>query len=412
MAFADHYSRDDLDRTIRRTDGRDGGNVDGVLKPAIEAHLADLVAAGRLGRITGLKGRRVRVADAWNGLLGDKVEDFEWALANKLCSTPVHVSIGVRFQRADKDWDRALDDTEIDETYARLCRMMDDGVLQQDHRCILDELQDAITGDSLRIEVTDWQPTLLRLDRKNGYEWVPAVDAALPELVAAEIAMPTGDLLLSDWLHVDGFTKATDAIEKDVEGSICDDAGQAEMAKALAKAGVGYAQTDNTTVAVFRRIDGRAIAILDDYAPRRESGITLASDQWEKVGTFGCDVWRVTALDIASAVELATRGGNEDAAADIERHLALASKPSRWQNGTSKEWRQWGMAAHSEHCSSKNVLRLSVEPGVWTMRCGSDFSKRFKRKTVGLPRGGKLWCVIEFARAADADEAFDQTIAA
>ncbi len=36
-----------------------------------------------------------------------------------------------------------------------------------------------------------------------------------------------------------------------------------------------------------------------------------------------------------------------------------------------------------------------------TMRCGSDFSKRFKRKPVGLPRGGKLWCAIEFAHAAN-----------
>ncbi len=35
-----------------------------------------------------------------------------------------------------------------------------------------------------------------------------------------------------------------------------------------------------------------------------------------------------------------------------------------------------------------------------TMRCGSDFSKRFKRKPFGRPRGGKLWCMIEFARAA------------
>jgi hypothetical protein len=397
MAYADHFSRKDLVAAIaeRRT-----GNVPSAPKKAAERHLADLAASGRLGRIVGLGGRRIRVADAWNGLLGDKVKDFEWALANALSMVPLRASLEVRFDRKDRNFDRPMSDAEIDETYARVCRMMDDGDLQTDRFHMLDDLEDSITGDRIRIEVRNWQPTLLRLDTKGGYAWVPATDAAVPDLVAAEMSVPSGDLLVTDFLRVDGIGKATDEIESRLDGTICADAGQAEYAEAYAsQAGMGYAQTENTTVGVFRRRDGRAIAIFENSNARGE--FAVKSDEWERVGSVGCGMWRVTLIDLASAIELAARGGNADAANDVERHLALAAKPDAWQGGSQKEWREGGMAAHSEQCDSRNVLRLSVEPGVWTMRCGTDFTKRFPRKSIGLPRGGKLWCVLEFARASD-----------
>lgn len=397
MAFADHFSRQDLADAVAGP----RGTVPDACATAVERHLADLAAAGRIGRVHGLKGRRIRVADAWNGLLGDPVEDFAWALVNRLALVPVRLALEVRFDRPDRSLDRAMSPAEIDEAYARVCRMMDDGDLQTDRVHMLDDLQDGRTGDMVRIESTGWQPTLLRLDAASGYAWVPAGDAPVPDLVAAEMAVPTGGLLVTDFLRVEGVEKALDLIEAGVDGSVADDAGQARLAEAYAsQAAMGYAQTDNTTVGVFRRRDGRAVAVFENSG--RKGQFRVNSDEWERVGSVGCGMWRVTLVDLASASFLAARGGNGNAATDLERHLSLAAMPDAWQGGSSEEWREGGMAAHAEQCDARNVLHLSVEPGVWTMRCGTDFTKRFPRRSVGLPRGGKLWCVLEFARPADA----------
>lgn len=386
MAFADHYNRTMFDAQISsRTSGR---QIDRETIEAVEAHLDDVAASGRMTPIMGLRGRRIRAADAWNAHLGGPKAEFRRALAQKLSLLPRLVALSTRFLRHDGDRDRPLDETEADRAYAMLCKILDDGDLEsRPGQPILDDLEDSRTGDRMRIEVSGWKPRLLRLSVEDGYDWVPAADVRPLPLAAESFEVPTGRLLLSDFVRVPGISEAVDSDEED----IASDSGQLATVKALAaKHDMAYCQTTNTSISAFRVPATGAIALYDRFDPRTRG--EFSPEGLEPIGTFGCGVWRITALDVSVAKRLARAGGNADSDAEVERHLALATKPDVW-TGTGN-WNKI-RSAHAEQCHSRNVLRIDVPAGRWRIHCGSGFSKRANRRRFDLPRGGRLWAVLE-----------------
>src|SRR5690606_11061016 len=72
----------------------------------------------------------------------------------------------------------------------------------------IDYIQDSKTGDSLKLQLTGWNATLLK--RGEVYRFYPAGSVTDIPLQSIEIDLPTGELLLSDWIRVPGFREATD----------------------------------------------------------------------------------------------------------------------------------------------------------------------------------------------------------
>lgn len=377
MAFTDHYTRAIFAKDVAYAKN---GVVDKDIMDIMSRFLEEVVASGRMGRIKGVEGRDINVAKAWNGLLDGGKPDIHWSLAMKFALAPSLIAIETLFDREDRDWDSPLTEAELDKTYALLCQRMDDGNLDvRRNTPLLENLQDSATGDSIRIIVKEWQPLLERMD--ETYKWVAAHDIIRQPLAAVAFDVPSGHLLLSDFIRVDGVTQAIKNSEKGI-GSAA-----AQLAATIALAAnhdMAYCQTSNTTISAWQVQATGAIALYDGTTLKDDAGL-------KSLGSFSCGVWRITAIDKEVLKRLAIEGGNAGGDADVERHLALADAPNVWPS--KKPWAQVAQK-HSEQCDSRNILRLKVVPGEWTLHCGKDFSKRARRRKYGLPKGGTLWAVL------------------
>lgn len=361
-----------------------------VLAVALRAHLAELQSTGALAATGGIAGRKVWAATAWNALVSGQKEDYQtnW-LINSLCNA--HTRYFVRMDPMRRDADRELGThvpptaEQVEKTWKAICEAYDSG--NSNH--ILNgwnvECQDEITGDRCELAFTNWQAQLMRRNAKHDLE--PAQDVVNLPLAAVAINMPTGKLLLTDYLRVTGIKEGIDLgnLEYDA-ASLSSDKGKLQRTQLHAELhNMGFCQTSNTMINVFVSDADGSIAFMP-YDKEKMKG-------WTKIERYiSCDVWRITAIDQANAVRIMTAGGNDNAQADLERYLALAEgEPASREGKSVQEINQ----EHHEYCYSQNVLRLDVAPGVWTLHCGQDFHTRVDRRALGLPRGVRPWAVLQ-----------------
>ncbi len=368
------------------------------LKAALTAHLEDLRAAGALGAASGLGGRDIPNAEAWNAFVADghTSPSFDWLL-DSLASVWTAF-----FVRMDKDFyaRRKLDDyvpgshqppspDDIRTAYERICNAYDTGTSFSEEGPLDDwriEAHDRITGDRCELNFVSWKAMLTKRD--DDYKPVLVEDVTPMGVVTASFDMPTGKMLLTDILRLESFDEGTsfDADREYGELSLGNALGRNNLVAAHASEHqIAFTQTDNTSVAVLRDAAGRLLITERFSEEHQNDDGDLAVPGWEVVGTISCDVWRFMAFDRESVLARMTAGGAEDAAAELDRYLAMADTLPDSANHK----------AHHEACYAANIVHLDVEPGQWQIHGGENFDDLTDREALNLPQDIHLWCLLE-----------------
>lgn len=359
-----------------------------LFREAVEAHLSALLEEGALTPITGIKGRDVTMATAWNDLVADRPADHR---RNRLMSGFERLFVD-EFVRMD-DERHALRREEghvpgshrtpahdkVVKAWTGICTRMDAGTSGEFERGLAIECEDQKTGDRCEIHFERWKPTLMVRNAQHRLE--PALDVATPDLVQADLAVPTGRLLMTDFLRADGFKEGVDFGDREYDKTLSLNTAQGRDARTKAHAQehqIGYTQTTNTCVAVRRHPKTGMLMVTERWGtdskgndlPEDDMGASVVRG-WETVGAFSCDMWRVMALDRSSAIARMAAGGCVDAEAALDAYLA------------------------SDDCYAGNVLQLDIEPGRWRIHAGDDFSSRVDRRRHGIPKGVHVWCLLE-----------------
>jgi hypothetical protein len=356
-----------------------------VFEPALVAFLTMLRDEGRLGATGSVGGREIWQATAWNDFVAGQTfrSGLGQALTGYIHIKAVHSVSSKRIVGSFEKFGNLDTATLIERNWSALCNLMDVGTTD-DLAWAISDLFDQQSGETCELHMTDWKAQLMTRD---GYgNPFPACDLAPIELVSAEFDMPTGQLLLTDALRVPGFREGIqfDATLEYSAFSLNSELGRTRRITAHAEHhGIGYTQTGNTCVVAHRQPDtGRIIVSArwnDDEADEDADGDANAPG-WEKIGNFSCDVWRVLALDKATAVALMRAGGCTDASDTVlADYLA------------------------SDDCYAKNVVSVDVQPGRWRIHSGPDFAKRVDRARFGIPNGIQPWLLLEPAALAQAN---------
>ena len=187
-----------------------------IFNAAIEAHLEDLRLQGRLGKITGLNGRKVDKAKAWNDFIDGKKDEWQYPwMIQTLGHSLTSVMVGMDKTRHDRQRENPLtphqlpSNEQVIAAWEKLCNAFDDGDSDPIYRIVfIDDITDSKTGDRCQIHFTNWQAQLMV--QGSDFRYSPAKDVAKIPLAAAQFDVPSGDLLLTDFLRVEGMQDALD----------------------------------------------------------------------------------------------------------------------------------------------------------------------------------------------------------
>jgi hypothetical protein len=369
--YAEACKADQRDREVLNT------HKEEVFDPAMQAWLEHLRSEGRMNLMTGLKGRETILPHAWNAFVEGKADKYQ--LAHLLYGMQGFLTWSIitidpdhykRKQAPGHVRGTHVLPTEamIEAGYQKLLDNIEAG--NSDFHLRFDDIRDSKTGHRLKIELKGWHATLLKMDTASGrYDYEPAKDMVAIPLQTVEIDLPTGELLLSDWIRVPGFKEATDLGYEDGSLDISSDQGAVNTTKAhAARHNLGHVQTTNTCVIVHQDAAGRLM--VSERSDRRSDDDAKAEGM-KRVGDFSCDLWWVTAIDKQTLLGLMAKGGCETPQKTLDAYLA------------------------SDDAYASNVVRLKVTPGRYRIHFGPDFSKRVNRKKLGIPKGPQPWLLME-----------------
>lgn len=367
-------------RADRRTNQILEQHIQDEFGPACLRWLEHLRSESRLNRIGGIEGRDIRFVDCWNAFVGDNADEFQIAFLmgylHRALRRAVMMADKTRFSRRRESGyvpgsGRIATEAEIEAGYRILLNGIENGNTDYFNFCI-DDLYDSMNGDRAKVEFVDWNASLWIKDMET-FEYQTAQSVAPIEMQSIEIDVPSGDLLLSDWIRIPEFKQATDLAA--VDGldqrklDMCCDQGAINRAKAHAELhGFAHVQTTNTYVGVHQGPDGR-LMIAERWDDRDEDEAT--AEGMEDVGDFSCDLWWVTIIDKKILQELIGKGGAKDPNATLYAYLT------------------------SDDCDAQNTVRLKVTPGRYRVHFGPRFHERADRGALRIPEGPEPWCVME-----------------
>lgn len=347
---------------------------DEVFKPAMLKWLETLRAQGRLNIITGLVGRSAHLPKAWNAFVAGTADEYQidnllYALKTFLVWSLITMDQGRHTRRKEEGHIKGSvtppTEAMIDAAYAKLVHDVEQG--NTDHSVRFDDIQDGKTGDRLKIELVGWHATLMRMTPDYHYE--PAFDADIIGLQSVEIDLPTGELLISDWIRVPGFKEATDLGYDDPSLCINNTQGAVNTTKAHAtRHNFARVQTTNTYVGVHQDEEGR-LMVAERWDDRSEDN--AVADGMKAIGEFSCDVWSVIAIDKQTLTDLMAKGGCDTAQETLQEYLE-------------------GKGDYSD-----NIVQLNVKPGRYRLHFGPKFAKIANRAELGIPEGPEPWFVLE-----------------
>lgn len=361
-------------------------------------HLEGLRGAGKLGKTGGLAGREVRLAEAWNHFVDGKPDSYETKhllhhFTRQLVRAIVDIDAGRYSRKSSPDYvpgtHRKPSEGQILAAWSKLCGELDTGTSDPFSWPI--EIQDQKTGDRCELHFTNWQAQLMRRTRDHKLEVAP--DCGPIPLASAVFPIPTGRLLLTDTLRVPGFSDGTDFGDReyDDELSLNSELGCVNRTSVHAKDhGFGYCQTTNTCVSVHRHPKTHCILITPRWMGEEweeDADGDAICPGWEKLGSFSCDIWRITAIDFGTAVLRMKDGGCDTPEATLTRYLGLAKS----DNAASANARQ----AHHEQAYSRNIVEVAVQTGDMRIHCGPDFGERVDRARYDIPHGVNPWALLE-----------------
>ena len=355
-----------------------------ILEAAIEAFLVEQRHNGRLGTISGLRGRKVRIANAWNAFVnGETIDTFSWLLESLTfvwTDRFVRMDNGRYARTQSEDHVRGSHQLptkeQIVNAWTAICRSYDEGnsydmfkgrVVPQWRI----EANEVISGDNCQLHFADWKASLLRYDKTHTL--VPVEDLVEEGMATASFEMPTGVMLLTDDLRISAFDKGTEFDPDRDYGDLDLNSVRGRNARVLAHADdhqMAFTQTSNTCVRIFRDVEGRLL-VTERWNGDNEDGVTIPG--WTCVGDVSCDVWSITAIDKTNAIAHMAAGGSINAEAELDQYLG------------------------SDAVYSDNIVTLEVQPGTWRIHGGDNFDKLADRKAMNLPKGIHLWCLMERA---------------
>ncbi len=356
-----------------------------MLTSLLRAHLGALQAEGRLGLLSGLNGRRIAKATAWNNLVDGKEDDHQtqWLMTD---FADILTTVFVQMDRGRHARTRADDhvkgthvvpsEDQQRAAWETFCACIDSGLTSDDiHDGKLLEANDSKTGETVKIVFDNWQPTLMGYDAK--YNMIELFDVDVMPLVTAQFPVPSGNLLLTDMLRHQPLNDALEfAPERDyAELSLNNADGRDKRTMAHAEEhGVAFAQTTNTVVNVYRSETTGILMVSGTIYDDETDEFKTELAGWKLEGTVNCDVWRIMAYDKQTAVNLCAQQEDisaEQAEADLDAYLA------------------------SDDCYAENVLSIDVAPGTWSIHSGDRFNDRVDRAAYGLPDNVKVWCILQ-----------------
>jgi len=185
----------------------------------VRTHLDGLLAEGGLAPISGVSGRDISFASAWNSFIaGEEPSDIDGEYARKwmfgefqrILTRHIVGMDTARYRRKQEEGyvpgtHQIPTQEQVRAAWEAICDDVDTGT--SDYAWDI-EVQDSITGDRCRVFFENWVPTLLRWNDKHELEEVE--DVTPLELVSARFEIPTGKLMLTDALRIKSFNEGTD----------------------------------------------------------------------------------------------------------------------------------------------------------------------------------------------------------
>lgn len=372
MTFADRYP---LTAFLELLAVPDEARNEHVLKsgaPEAMAHLAAAREAGLMTRISGSRGRRIRLVDAWNTFADGSPQDEEflaWTMGFTFILGIITAGFGAKREGFEKAAERV---------HREICEAFDRGDMRYNTpgaRFRFDSQMDEIGGEFCEIVIEGWKGELHAFDLKLDRTVVlPDLDA-IP-LTHLDIDLPTGDLMMADWFRLDAFTRAVD---KRLKARLSDRhsgkqyspgsrIGAVNLAKAhLEDAGVLRIATDDGSVVVDVAESDDRLVTSRSYFPGMSGDRTQAPEGHHRAGTIDCAHHAVMVADRAQLILLLAEGGEAAPETAIDRYMA----------------------------TERYVVRTNVAPGRWRIHFGPDFHRRANRRRLGIPKGVSPWFTME-----------------
>jgi hypothetical protein len=386
MAFAERLSLAAFDALAQMGPSFDRDAVmNDVVSPAVMAHLEAVKADGRLGRIEGTDNRGIRLATAWNDFLDGTDSEWRYVLEHGLSQFVLIWAIEGCLKGQD---DPSVREQTMLDAYESMCRLMEEGRLVKPTffptmtaQPALDDLRDGATGDRCRLMVEDWQPRLQKFDlgAKDAGYWIPLETVAAPVVETIEIDLPTGRLLMGDYLRMPGMHEGLEArIEAALGSRIYDDEhstnsarGRANTTRAIWNCGsVLQICTTNTTVAVHHA-DGRLVVCDDHDGSGNEPAVAVM----RRAAEISCDRWTVLLADRSDVLTLMKEGRD------------VSGKPAA--DGVEADLDAW-MAG-----PDFDAVEIVVEPGRWRVSFGEALADQTAAKSIDVDTDAIVWFAME-----------------
>ena len=227
IALSARIGRDTLDLMLTSwIDGNPDNAASNSIEAALAEHLVALVRAGAVRRYDALPNRRMHLIHDWNGMF-DADADKSHAAAQTVAGRFAHhlVVIHLAYLGFDIKNRGAEREAGMDAAIAKI----DAGEARWVH--IGNYEHDFVSGEEFDYEIIDWNLVIGR--RGGAREGLQPIDDVPPQtLHRVEIDLPTGRLLLADWLSTgemsDGFTEMVDEGNPWRGGSYADNEKDAE----------------------------------------------------------------------------------------------------------------------------------------------------------------------------------------
>jgi len=344
-----------------------------VIQPIVMAHLGEQRDAGRMGRFEGLDNRSMRFPDAWNAFLAGTEAEWQYTLPNQTA----HFVLIWAIDGSNKgDREEGGDKAEtIPAAHAALCALMDEGRFVKPTflpimkpQPAIDDIRCETTGARCRAIIEGWQPRLERLEMTDRRGWIPLeqVERAAPQTV--EIDLPTGELLIADYIRAPGLPEAIERLLDESVGderygsaySVDSERGRYATTRAtLAATGILEITTSDSSIAIHR--NENEIAFIDGYDDTDDAPSVVGMTQVDEIC---CDRWSVVVADRSVVTRLMK-----------DRKGRLAS-----------------FLADREGSS---VVRLDVAPGRWLVTFGEAIHAPEDAASIGVVTTARTWFTMK-----------------
>lgn len=356
--FADHFTIAmatellDLEKAAA-DEKRKSDQMAAIMDAAMRTFLGALLVEGRLLPIPGVKGHRLRFPEEWNRVATGQGTEADWA---SVCSafgfqtglTGVFTTKGGTFPT-------------VEEAHAKICAQADSGTYYS-----VDGGQSRVTDQTVYLRFKDWIPTAAAYGAKGTR--IALEDAPVIGPQTGRITLPTGRLLVSDWIRVNGFNEAVG--EPEDGPSINSEAGIVAMTLHVLSKGVASFHVGNSSPRVYLRDGGLVIGrqrALQEHDWRSDDEEPEEIEIQGEAGYVITDLWNATIVDVGTLIGL------------LEGRLGS---------------RKAAKAAYAAYRRKNNdhIVEVEVEPGTYEVHFGPshrEFAKAF--------RDERLPCLSEIA---------------